>query len=181
MVRNLEALALARETHLGVLTSAQLNELGFTDSAIRANIDGGRWQALHPRVYLLNTGAVAWPVRARAALAYAGPGAVLSHASSAYVRGWSGEPPDVIDVTVPYSRRARHQPTVRVHRSRSYLHIVQSCAQPPRTTAARTVVDLLRACQSEDEALAFVLEAMRRKHADAASLWRELVAERRHR
>ena len=179
--RDLESLADLARIRLSVASLDELRDRGFSMSAIRANLDAGRWQHFHPRVYLLHTGPPAWPTRAWAALVYSGwPLAVLSHGSSAYARGWTKLAPSDIDVTVPYNRRVREQPGVRTHRSRSYLHIVEAETELPRTTAARTVVDLLRACTNETEASALVLEAIRRGLVSSGKLWSELQADRRH-
>lgn len=179
--RDLAGLADLARARLGVASAAELAALGFSEAAIRANLDAGRWQHFHPRVYLLHTGPPAWPTRAWAGLVYAGwPQAVLSHESAAFARGWTKFPPDLIDVTVPYNRRSRIQPGLRTHRSRSYLHIVDPAEGLPRTTAARTLVDLMRACSNATEASAMVLEAMRRRQISLESLWPELQAERRH-
>lgn len=179
-MRDLPGLAAAARSRLGVVDTAELARLGFSPSAIRANVDAGRWQRLHHGVYGIYTGPPSWPMRAWAALTYAGSRAVLSHEAAAHVRGWQTEPPEVIDVTVPYHRRALAQPGIRMHRSRSWLHIVDAHGVPPRTTAARTVVDLLRDVTSEETAVALVLEAMRRRHVSTETLTRELQHDLMH-
>ena len=179
--RDLDSLADLSRARLGVASVDELRERGFSASAIRANVDARRWQHFHPRVYLLHTGPPSWPSRAWAALVYAGwPRAALSHASAAYVRGWSRTTPELIDVTVPYNRCIRTQPGIRAHRSRAFLHIIENGTEPPRTTAARTVIDLMRQCHTERDAIALLLEAIRTGRVFAETLWPELQAERRH-
>lgn len=178
-MRDLDTLAAHARKRLGVMNTKDLHHLGFTDSAIRANLDAGRWQRVHPAVYVMHTGPLAWPVRAWAALEYVGMPALLSHDSAAYLRGWDTAAPEVIDVTVPYARRSAPQPTVRTHRSRAFLHIADDVL-PPRTTAARTVSDLLRGQTTEAAAQAFILESVRRRWTSGDRLRRELEPDRRH-
>ena len=180
MTRDVEGLAELRRLRGAIVTRAELQALGYTASAVRAQLDAGRWQQVHPRVFALHTGPLTWITRAWAALAYAGPGAVLSHGSAAYARGWTKEPGGPIHVTVPYNRVVRPQPGIRTHRSRSYLHIVARDSVLPCTTAARTVADVLRSCETEQEATAFVLECIRTRRVSAESIAPELLAERRH-
>jgi hypothetical protein len=177
--RDLSSLAQARAETAGIVSLDQLREFGFTPSAIRAQLDAGRWQQVHPRVYAVHTGELSWQARAWAALRYAGADSVLSHGSGAHVGGWHREPPQTIDVTVPYNRVVLPQPLLCTHRSRAYLHVVEQGSWPPRTTAARTVVDLLRMCSSQEEALALLLESMRRRWATPATLWPEVTADKR--
>lgn len=179
--RDLASLAELSRLRSGVASAKELASRGMSPSAIRANLDARRWQRMHPGVYLLHTGTPSWPGRAWAALVYAGwPTAILSHASAAFARGWDLLPPETIDVTVPYTRRTAPQPGLRTHRSRAFLHIVDSGYEPPRTTAARTVADLLRSCPDATAATTMVLESMRRRRISVASLWAELQGDRGH-
>ncbi|WP_448073164.1 type IV toxin-antitoxin system AbiEi family antitoxin domain-containing protein [Georgenia yuyongxinii] len=99
----------------GVVSRAQLRRLGATDDWIGHQAATKRWQRLFPGVYLTHSGRPAWPSRARAALLYAGRGAVLSHASAAYRHGLVDRPGDVVHVSVPHGRTVRRQPGLRIH------------------------------------------------------------------
>jgi hypothetical protein len=143
---------LVLEQH-GAIETQQLAALGVTADAITANVDGGRWRALLPRVYTTTTGPPPRPTRMQAALLYAGPSAILSHRTAA--EEWDmlsiGDGP--VHVTVPYGCSAVSQPPeVVVHRSRAFAYI-SVASVPPRTSRADTALDLAVAEPSAREAM----------------------------
>lgn len=143
---------LVLEQH-GSIETQQLAALGVTADAITANVDGGRWRALLPRVYTTTTGPPPRPTRMHAALLYAGPSAILSHRTAA--EEWDmlsiGDGP--VHVTVPYGCSAVSQPPeVVVHRSRAFAYI-SVASVPPRTSRADTALDLAVAEPSAREAM----------------------------
>lgn len=137
----------------GAVETQQLAALGVTADAITANVDGGRWRAVLPRVYTTTTGLPPRVTRLHAALLYAGPTAILSHRSAAEEWGMLpvGEGP--VYVTVPYGCSAVSQlPEVLVHRSRAFAYIAVASV-PPRTSRADTAIDLAAAEPSAREAM----------------------------
>ncbi len=143
---------LVREQH-GAVDTQQLAALGVTADAIEANIDGGRWHALLPRVYSTTTGQPSRPTKLHAALLYGGPLAILSHRTAAEEWGMVQVKDGPVHVTVPYGCSAVSQlPEVVVHRSRAFAYIAVSSI-PPRTSRADTALDLAVAEPNAREAM----------------------------
>ena len=71
------------ERQHGLVTTAQLATFGISRSAITAEVEGGRWQWVLPRVYATFTGPLPPEAKTAAALLYGGPAAVLSHRTAA--------------------------------------------------------------------------------------------------
>ena len=135
------AWALARRQH-GVITRAQLRELGFTDRAIDHRLRTGRLRPLHRGVLVLGGREVGNLERWMAAVLACGEDALLSHQSAAEL--WGIRKPRAGDVEISVPKRVRRRPEgIRVHR-RSGL------TDPDRrtrrgisvTSPARTLADL---------------------------------------
>jgi hypothetical protein len=109
-----------------------------TPPAITRAVDAGRLHRVHPGVYALGHRALSLEGRIRAALLYAGPGAVLSHTTAGWVWGILDHQPSRIHVTVP--RKRRSEPGVRIHRTR-FLDKARHRGLPV-TGLARTLRDL---------------------------------------
>jgi very-short-patch-repair endonuclease/predicted transcriptional regulator of viral defense system len=133
---------LAARQH-GVVTRAQLLELGVEPGAIDRRLTADRLRALHRGVYLVESIA---PPRARemAAVLSCGEGAVLSHRSAVAVWQMLPHPAQLPDVEVTVAGRdPGRRPGVRVHRVRSLERDeVRTCQRIPITTPARTLLDL---------------------------------------
>jgi hypothetical protein len=71
-----------------VRAEAAVSALGR--GAVRARLDGGRWQRLHGRVLAAFSGSPSPEQRQWAAVLHGGPGAVLSHATAAELGGLTG-------------------------------------------------------------------------------------------
>jgi very-short-patch-repair endonuclease len=130
------------EAQQGVVSRAQLLELGLGRGAIAHRIETGALIVLRRGVYAV--GHRALPPRARivAALLDCGPGAVVSHASAAAL--WGIRPPVAgpIEVVVPNSspRIARG---ITIHRSRVLEpHDLTRRLRIPVTSPARTIIDI---------------------------------------
>jgi hypothetical protein len=171
-----------------VVTRAQLVAVGADDAWIGRQVRSGRWQRLHQGVLVVHSGPVAWRSRAWGALLYAGKGAALSHESAAYRHDFTDRAPRVVDVVVPEGRRVAPSAGLRVHVRRGVL----AASGRPRTLwRGDTVVDLVAAAGSVDDAVGWVCAASRAgtnpaEIADAvarrgrfrnAALLRELCAE----
>jgi very-short-patch-repair endonuclease len=132
---------LARQAR--VVSARQAAGFGFTRHAVAAQLGAMRWQRVAPRVYATYSGPLAEPSQEWAALLYAGPGALLSHATSAAVWGLRPREDGPVDVVIPNGRKARTQvPLVRIHRSRLDADPVCAERDPPRTSVEATVFDL---------------------------------------
>jgi very-short-patch-repair endonuclease/predicted transcriptional regulator of viral defense system len=134
-----EVLAVAAKQH-GVVTRAQLLELGMPPQAINYRVRRGKLHPVQRGVY-----AVGRPQLTRhgvliAAVLSCGPGAALSHDAAGEVHGMRRRRRGAIDVTVAGTDRRR--PGLRVHRAalppgdRTLRHGI------PVTTPVRTLVDL---------------------------------------
>jgi Transcriptional regulator, AbiEi antitoxin/Protein of unknown function (DUF559) len=134
----------------GVVSRAQLIELGMSKSAIDRRLRAGRLHMLHPGIF-----AVGYSVLCRegcwlAAVFCGGEGAVLSHRSAAELWGIC-RPRDRgrIDVSAP--RSARSSARIRRHHVSHHSGEVTIRRRIPVTTLARTILDL--AAESSRESL----------------------------
>jgi very-short-patch-repair endonuclease/predicted transcriptional regulator of viral defense system len=128
---------LATSQH-GVVSSAQLRAYGLSRAAISRWASAGRLHRILPRVYAVGHAALSIEGRLFAGLLYAGPRAVLSHTTAAWVWSLIETEPTRIHVTVPGRRRSL--PNVRIHHSRN----VDPVHSPglPVTSVVRTLLDL---------------------------------------
>jgi very-short-patch-repair endonuclease len=125
----------------GVVSLAQLLEVGLGEGAIRHRVRLGRLVRVHRGVYAVGHAqltALGW--RWAAVLAYGGPGrAALSHRSAAVV--WDLLPsPAKFDVTTLGA--AHGTAAIRVHRCALTADDLTTIDRLPLTTVARTLVDL---------------------------------------
>jgi very-short-patch-repair endonuclease len=134
--------ALAKRQH-GVVTWAQLLDLGLGPHGIAERVRTGRLHRIHRGVYAMS------PARLRtegywlAAVLACGPGAVLSHRSAASL--WEIRPSaaQAIDVTVASRAGRKRRRRLLVHRSiRLTAEEVVTREGIPVTTVARTLLDL---------------------------------------
>ena len=128
---------LAERQH-GVLSAAQLRDLGLTRASISRWAKGGRLHRIHPRVYALGHPALSTWGRLVAALLYGGGDAVLSHTTAAWIWRLLDAAPSRIHLTIP--GRSPSLPDVRIHHSRSTERATHR--QLPVTPVARTLVDI---------------------------------------
>lgn len=130
--------------HYGVVSRAQLHELGFGDRAIARRVEAGRLHRMYRGVYAVGHTVV--PPRGRwlAAVLACGDGAALSHRSAAAL--WGIRPTDTpkIDVTVSHASGVRGNARIAVHRSRRPIEALKRDGIPV-TTAGQTLLDLATA------------------------------------
>jgi hypothetical protein len=104
-------LILARQA--GVISREQALRAGVSAATVDRMVRTRRWRPLHPRVYLVPGYGSGDEARARAAVLWAGEGAVLSGASAAWWHGLLADAPPTIGVTAPVQRSARAGVAVR--------------------------------------------------------------------
>jgi hypothetical protein len=143
----------------GVISRTQATSSGMPGHVIDGQLRSGRWQQLHLGVYSAFTGraprdAVLW-----AAVLRAGPGAVLSYQSAAELYGIA-DPARVIHVTIPAERRLSCPPGLVVHRSGRLGQARNPALLPPRTRIDDTVLDLVEAAETFDDAFAWLCRAV---------------------
>lgn len=168
----------------GVISRGQLLASGLTVQQARRDVDNRRWQTVHPGVYVTHTGPILPIALAWAAILYAGPGAVASHRTALWLCGVVDEPPSVIHVSVPGSRRVRRQSGLRVHHSRPLVVRADALClpdgAPPRSRVEAAILDQ---CDHEkpDAAIDLVLRSVQRRLTVVPRLRAALAARARHR
>lgn len=98
----------------GVISHDQALAAGLSCSAIKRRVSTGRWMRLHPRVYLAVDHDRTDEVRLRAAVLWAGPGAVAHGVSAAWWHELWPRLPIPVEVTVPRSRCPGRRPGLAV-------------------------------------------------------------------
>jgi very-short-patch-repair endonuclease len=109
------AQSLAERQH-GVISRAQLLELGFSPEAVKHRVRTGRLYPIWRGVYAVGRRRVGIHGRSMAAVLLCGPDAFLSHESGAALFGlvpWTGGP---VHVSVDGGRCPRDRSGIRVHR-----------------------------------------------------------------
>lgn len=124
----------------GLVTRAQLTLLGASDGAIKGWISAGYLTRVLPRVYAVGHAAPSHAAELWAAVLYAGPGAMLSHASAAQRRGLIEYPPRVIQVSTPRVKVRSVPGQITVHARRRLERSMD--VDIPTTTASQTLLDL---------------------------------------
>lgn len=112
-----EGVASVAGGQFGRISWAQLRSLNITQSTIQRWLNTGYLSRLLPGVYAVGHTARTTEAELMAAVLYAGPGAMLSHATAAWWVGLADSRPYMIDVSTP--RRCRSLPGIRVHGRRS--------------------------------------------------------------
>lgn len=100
----------------GVISRDQAIGAGLSRDTIDHRVRARRWKPLHPCVYLVAGHRLDDEVRLRAALLWAGDGAVLSGRAAAWWFGLVSDCPSTVGVTVPRLRRLRRRLGVDVRR-----------------------------------------------------------------
>jgi hypothetical protein len=100
----------------GVISRDQAIDAGLTHAAVDRRIRLRRWVPLHPGVYLTDGHGYDDEARTRAAVLWAGSGAVLSGVAAAWWHGLVADAPAAITVTVPHDPSRRPGVVARAHR-----------------------------------------------------------------
>lgn len=161
------------ESQHGVVTRAQLLEIGFSRSAIEHRIERGRLHPVGRGIYALGRPQLTRHGRWVAAVLSCGPQAVLSHASAAALWGIGSEG-SRIEVSVPV-RRTPRRPGISVHRRATLTSrdTTRHCGISV-TTPVRTLIDIAtRWSRSRLEAA--INEADKRGLTDPEALRRSIA------
>jgi hypothetical protein len=123
----LDLASLAHTAHDSVVRTAELRAGGVSGSAIAVRCrPGGPWQRLLPGVVLLANTVPTRKQRLRAALAYAGPGAVITGVDAARLDHDLGVPAgDEVHLLVPASKRVSNDSYVVVERTTRMPEVVE--------------------------------------------------------
>jgi very-short-patch-repair endonuclease len=106
---------------------------------------------------------------------------MLSHETAAEVHGFADKPSGLIHVTVPARRRPAQRKQLRgivIHRSDQSQPDLRPPWQPPRTTVADTVLDLIATARTFDDAYGWISRALGQQRTATPAL-REALARRR--
>jgi hypothetical protein len=181
MTRNLapqmRAVAYRQE---GIVRRSQAIEEGLSHDFVRRRVRSGEWQRRGRGVYATFTGKPTPKAELWTAVLLAGPDAVLSHETAAELHGFAENPSRLIHVTVPAGRNpARYHPIpgVIIHRSRTVVAELFGPGRLPQTTAEDTVLDLVVAAASFDDAYGWICRAIARG-VTVPSLLRQALARR---
>lgn len=172
-----DALMSAEPSHRHELLAAQGKAVARRQSlatsidpqTMRNWVRSGRWQRLQRGVYATFSGDPTRETVLWGALLRAGPGAVLSHRTAAERHGLIDEPSAFITITVPVSRhpaQAKIQGIV-IHRSDVILRTRHPTMLPPCTRVEDTVLDLIQAAASFDDAYEWICRAIGRRRTTA--------------
>jgi predicted transcriptional regulator of viral defense system len=138
---------LARRQH-GIVSRAQLRDLGLGEDAIAARLRSGRLCPLHRGVYAIGHELVPREGRWLAAVHRGGAGAVLSHNSAAALWGIRQEgQSNWIDVSLP--RSTRLPSPIRRHVIVLARDEITERRRIPVTTLTRTLFDIAAHCAPE--------------------------------
>ena len=160
VVVDLERLLLA-QAH--AISRRQLKALGLADQYARTLVESDRWQRLHPGVYVAHNAEVTYLTKVWAALLFAGPRALASYRTAAYLHGLLDEPPGEVHLTVPSAQQVSARSGLRIHRHARVAMQRQPGPQPARTTVEETVLDLVSECAGADAVIAILTGACRRR------------------
>jgi very-short-patch-repair endonuclease len=149
-------------SQLGLISASQAGSYGISASGITRRVASGEWTRVLPRVYRLTAAAVTVRQSALAAVLWAGPGSLASHATAAALHGFNGvRVPPIPEIWVPSTRRIEST-VVTVHHGtrldRADRTAVDGIAV---TTAARTLIDI--SGRLEDHKLLAVTEDLLRR------------------
>jgi Transcriptional regulator, AbiEi antitoxin len=147
----------------GIVTAAQAHAAGISATVIRAQVRQGRWQQLHRGVYATFSGVLTREAVLWAAVLFAGPGAMLSYQTAAELDGLLDEPTHAIHLTIPTDRRTRRRSGAVIHLSDRAAEAVHPARLPPRTRIEETVLDLVAASKTLDEAVGWLTKALGRR------------------
>jgi predicted transcriptional regulator of viral defense system len=165
-----------------VISRQQARDAGFEEDAIDRRLQSGTWQRLYRGTYATFTGDLSREAKLWAAVLRAGPGAALSHETAAEIHGLTSKPSSRIHITVPAQRnpgRPRQIRGVVIHRSRVLAPEWQPPWQLPRTSVADTVLDLIAAARTFDDAYGWISAAVGGRHARPETLSKALAARSR--
>lgn len=172
------------DAQLGLVTAAQLVELGVRTSTTSRRVAGGMWTRVLPGVHLVGGGAPSRRQREKAALLYAGTGSMLTGTSALRLYGFRAlrlqetsddepERPAPVHTLIPHDRRRTSTGFVRIERTHRLptpgrLHGLEVAP------LARAVGDAARRMRRQSDATAVVAEALQRGRATLDELQDEL-------
>jgi len=164
-----------------VVSRRQALDYGVSRKVVSARTQSGAWQRLQRGTYATFSGLAPREACLWAALLRAGPGAVLSYETAAEVHGLTDKPSKMVHITVPANRDPDRYSSISgvvIHRSRNVISQRLPPWQLPRTPVAETVLDLVNASKTFDDAYSWLSRATGRQRATVGMI-RDAVAARK--
>lgn len=140
------AIAQIAESHHGVFAHHHLQELKVSAGFRKHRLRTGRWESPYDLVYRMSGAPLSWRGAVLAAVWAGGTRAVASHRSAAGLYEIPGGREDLVEITCPRWRRARHE-GLEVHETTALSS--RDCTEVegiPVTTVERTIFDLASVC-----------------------------------
>jgi hypothetical protein len=134
-------LARLAELQCGVATRVQLMSHGLSREQIETAIRVGRWRGIGRNVVLLHNGALTDEQRSWAAVLLPMKPTALAGLSAAASAGLRGFEPEPVHIVVAHDTRTNMPAWVKIHESRRFSAADIVAASPPRTSAARSLID----------------------------------------
>jgi hypothetical protein len=160
----------------GVATRRQLQEYGYDESAVRAQLEARRWQGWGRSVVVLHNGPLTtgqrwWvAVLAQRRGALAGPTAATSYGVKGFDDGF-------VHVLIPYGARPHTMPGVRVHVTRRFgPETVNRGRILPTVRIERALVDAASWMANERKACAVLAAGVQQRVTTAERLRGELAS-----
>lgn len=182
--RRPDLLAVA-DAQMGLITAAQLAELGVHSSTACRRVSGGMWTRVLPGVHLVDGGEPSRLQRELAALLYAGEHACLTGVTALRRHGirslrlqedGDADPlrPEPVHVLVPHAHRSASTGYARVERTRRFPQELTRRQGLMLAPVARAVADAARRMRRCSDVAAMVAETVQRELVTVADLRREL-------
>ena len=162
-----------------VINRTQAIALGLSADSIRSRVRCGDWQQLMLGVYADFTGTPKRDTQVWAAILRAGPDAVVSHWTAAERHGLLDKPSAAVHLTVSANRHPARRaaiPGVVIHRSRLLDQAIHPAMSPPCTRVESTVMDLIEASATFEQAYDWICRAIGRRRTTPARLRQAMSA-----
>jgi hypothetical protein len=168
----LAELAAARS---GVLTRAELAQVGFSEGRIRAAVDAERWRPFGRNVVVLDNAPLSDRQRRWVAVLLPDKPAALAGLSGAASAGLQGLDCEQVHILVAHDTQTRVPGWVKLHESRRFSEAdVVTVGGPPRTTASRSVIDAATWSTRPRRACAILCAAVQQRVTTSGRLLTEL-------
>jgi Transcriptional regulator, AbiEi antitoxin len=154
----------------GMVTGRQFAKAGVDRNAVHARVVSGRWQRMYRGVYATYSGQPDRLATLWAAVLYAGPGAMLSYETAAELTRLTDKPSKLVHVTIPAERRVTPAAGIVIHHSYRAAEARDPRRSPPQTNIDETVLDLVAAAATIDDACSWILRALQRRLTAGAYL-----------
>jgi hypothetical protein len=173
------------DAQLGLITAAQLAEIGLHASTASRRSLGGMWTRVLPGVHLVDGGMPTRHQREMAALLYAGPQSLLTGVSALRHHGIRAlrlqevqddvaERPEPVHVLIPHDRRRLSTGYVRVERTHRFPETSRRRHGVAMALIPRAVGDAARRSRLASDVAALVAEVVQRRLVTVAELDLEL-------